>query len=80
MIETALTLNGKKRRLKTHDFLAMAANAGIPEKAALNMINMICGRREQLLLMCRQSKLREEAISAFSELINERTDRLMSGN
>ena len=36
--ETALTLNGKKRNLKKSDFLRLAENLGLNEKAARRMI------------------------------------------
>ncbi len=39
--QMALTVHGKKRNIHRNDFLALAQNGGISEKAAENMIRSI---------------------------------------
>ena len=78
MEEMALTLNGKKRRLKKQDFMAFADKCDITEKAAEKMIKKICSLREKFFRACEESYLSEEYIRQTKQLITERIDLLDS--
>lgn len=70
--EMALTLNGKKKRLKKQDFMALASKCDITEKAALKMIKKICMLEDEFLQLCDESYLPTEYKAATKSLISER--------
>ena len=53
--EMALTLNGKKRRLKKRDFMSFASKCGIAENAAEKMLSKMCSLEDKLLCACEDS-------------------------
>ena len=75
--EMALTLNGKKRRLKRQDFMAFADKCGITEKAAEKMISRVCSLKEKYLKACDESYLPAEYIEQTKQLITERIEILI---
>jgi len=74
--ELALTLNGKKRRLKKQDFMAFANKCDITEKAAEKMIAKICSLQEKFFKACDESYLPEEYIEQAKQLIGDRIEIL----
>lgn len=74
--EMALTLNGKKRRLKKQDFMAFAEKCGITEKAAEKMISKVCSLKEKYLKACDESYLPQEYIEQTKQLIIKRIEVL----
>ena len=76
--ETALTLNGKRKRLKRRDFLEFAAHCGIPEKSAEKMIGRICGLKDAFFLQCEDSYLTEEMKESLKALISARIAAISS--
>ena len=48
----ALTLNGKKRRLKKRDFMSFASKCGIAENAAEKMLSKMCSLEDKFLCAC----------------------------
>lgn len=74
--EMALTLNGKKRRLKKQDFLAFADKCDINEKAAEKMIKKLCSLKEKFFDACDESYLPEKYKEQTKHLIEERIDVL----
>ncbi len=76
--ETALTLNGKRKRLKRRDFLEFAAHCGIPEKSAEKMIGRICGLKDAFFLQCEDSYLTEEMKESLKALISARITAISS--
>ena len=74
--ETALTLNGKRAKLKRQDFIAFAANAGLPDKTAERMIESVISKEEKALTMCDDSSLNSNLKDAMKALIRERCSRL----
>lgn len=74
--ETALTLNGKKAGLKRSDFLALAKNIGVNEKAAVRMISSVVKKEKDILDLCESSYLCVDMKTDMSELIRERVSRI----
>ncbi len=74
--EMALTLNGKKRRLKKQDFLAFANKCDINEKAAEKMIKKICSLKEKFFVACDESYLPKKYKEQTKHLIEERIEVL----
>jgi serine/threonine-protein kinase HipA len=74
--ETALTLNGKKARLRRQDFLALAENAGVPRRAAERMIMSVVNKVERAADLCDHSTLSPERKAALITFIRERCGRL----
>jgi serine/threonine-protein kinase HipA len=74
--ETALTLNGKKSRLRRTDFLELAKSAAIPEKAAQKMMEDILSKKGELLSLAKSPLLPQEMQEEFIKLIEERCSRL----
>lgn len=75
--ETALTLNGKKARLRRRDFLAYADIIGMPQKSAENIIDSVIKKKSKAIALCESSYISKEMKKAMIRLIEERTDRLM---
>lgn len=74
--EFALTMNGKKTNLWRKDFLIFAGAAGIPKKAAENMIQKMLNEIPKWILMCADSLLPEDMKKALTELMLSRADKL----
>ena len=70
--EMAMSLNGKKRRLRCRDFLALAENYGIAEKTAEKLIAQIVKSEELFLALCEESLLPDELKKEFAELVKTR--------
>ena len=71
--ETALTLNGKKRRLNRSDFVAFGATAGLNPKAIDGLIRSIVRREPHLLAAVDEAILPGDLKHRFREVIAERT-------
>lgn len=76
--EMALTLNGKKRRLKKADFLAFANKCDIAESAAEKMMAKICSLKEKFFEACDESYLPAEYKEQTKMLIEERIKTLQA--
>lgn len=74
--QMALTLNGKKSRLKKKDFIAFAASCEISEKAAEKMISKLCSLKDKFFSACDESYLSSEYIEQMKQLISDRIDIL----
>ena len=70
--QMALTVHGKKRNIHRNDFLMLAENCGIPQKAAENMIRGLLKKKEKILNQCDTALLSEEQKCDVKELIEER--------
>ena len=70
--EMALTLNGKKKRLKKQDFMALADKCEITENAAEKMISKMCSLKDRFMVACEESYLPEVYIEQTKLLISER--------
>lgn len=70
--ELALTLNGKRKRLRKQDFLAFADKCGINERAAEKMIRKICSLQEEFFGACDESYLPDKYKEETKHLIEER--------
>jgi len=70
--QLALTLNGKKTKLRRSDFLTFADTCAIPAKSAEKMINKIASMQSIYLSMCRSSYLPESMKKSLEKLIIER--------
>lgn len=75
--ETALTLNGKKRKLRRSDFLKLAERLNIPGKAAEKLIASVIQKENAAKQMVRDSQLNGDYKDALETLISERCSRLM---
>lgn len=75
--ETALTLNGKKSRLKRPDFLALAEKIGVHKKAAEHIIKSVVDREDEVIRLIEKSYLDDKQKGAFASLIRERVARLI---
>lgn len=74
--QTALTLNGKKKRIKREDFLQYADSIGVPQKAANNMIKKVTSMKEQYIKMCEESYMPEQMKESLKSLIENRVSEL----
>ena len=77
--ELALTLNGKKTRLRRKDFLVYADACLIPRKAAEAMLNRLLAFVPVWLTLCGQSLLPEDMKRDFAALIAGRAATLGKG-
>ncbi len=77
--ETALSLNGKKSRLKREDFLCLADACNIPRTVADKVMNKLLSYKPKWISMCEASLLPSELRNRLCELIEERTARLEGG-
>lgn len=74
--EMALTLNGKRKRLKKQDFMAFADKCDITENAARKMISKICSLKDKFLVACEESYLPKDYIEQTKQLILARIEVL----
>lgn len=70
--QLALTLNGKKRNVTKNDFLKFADNCSIDRKVAINLVKSILKKKDQLILLCRDSYMPDEMKERLEQLILER--------
>ena len=77
--EMALTLNGKKRRLKKRDFMSFASKCGIAENSAEKMLSKMCSLEDKLLCACEDSYLPEKYIEQTKQLTTTRIAVLKEG-
>ncbi len=74
--QMALTLCGKKSRLRRSDFISFAISCGIKEGTAEKLIRSITGRKDELLSLTDCSLLPTNMQDDMSELINQRIAEL----
>ena len=71
--EMALTLNGKKSRLKRSDFMMLAQTLKIPEKSAAHAVKRICGSYEKMETLIGKSflddRFREQILTVIRDNI-----------
>ena len=72
--ETALALNGKKRKLRRKDFVTFAESCGLNERAAVKIIDRLCSYKYKYIEECKGSYLPEDMIANITELIEKRIE------
>lgn len=72
IVQTALTLNGKKRNIRRKDFYSFSYKCGISKNSAEKMINKVVSLKEKYKIMCFDSLLTDHMKENFSGLIDER--------
>lgn len=70
--QLALTVNGKKRKIKREDFMFLAKKIDITEKSAEKMIDKIVKLKDKYIGMCRESYMPDDMKESLENLINER--------
>lgn len=75
--ELALTLNGKKSRLKLSDFLKAAATMGIEENVTMQLIASMKNALPAWMDLINNSFLSNDIKEAYLELINKRIEALL---
>ena len=74
--ELALSLNGKKSRLKLQDFLKASATMGIEDRVTLQLIASLQKALPAWEKLISESFLSEEMKASYMNVINERLGRL----
>lgn len=74
--ELALSLCGKKKRLKKSDFLRAMSTSGIPDRAAENILNKYSRLSSRWLDFVNRSFLSKEMMKQYSQLITKKHDQL----
>lgn len=74
--ECALTLNGRKRKLRRSDWLHFAEQARVPPRAAAKLIQHLTARQPQILEGIRRSLLPPDQQQRLITLVQERLARL----
>lgn len=74
--ELALTLNGKKKRMKVDDFLQAANAMGIDRRVVLKLMKKYMRLVPRMEEMIRTSFLSEELQEGYVELLRSRVARL----
>ncbi|MBC6399727.1 MAG: HipA domain-containing protein [Ekhidna sp.] len=76
--ELALTLCGKKKRLKKSDFFTAMTSSGMPRKTAENILNKYAGLQNKWLDFVNQSFLSKEMKEQYCRLIASKHHQLFS--
>jgi serine/threonine-protein kinase HipA len=76
--ETALTLNGKKRKLTKTDFDKFASSLNLPEKAISNSYLKFINAKEKVQKVIQASFLTEAMKSRYLEIWNQKTSKLLN--
>lgn len=74
--ELALTLNGKKSKIKADDFIKAAATLGLPENVMQNLFAKYKAIEEKFITSIMDSFLSEELKDAYIEMICKRISKL----
>lgn len=74
--EMALTLNGKKKRLKRKDFIAAMRNAKLTDKSIENIFQRFSRAQNQWVRMIDASFLPKEMKAAYQEMILKKMQQL----
>jgi serine/threonine-protein kinase HipA len=74
--ESALTINGKKNRLKRADFDELATKLGIPVKSSERVYTKFVKKRAALLELIGQSFLPDIMKEEYAKLLMERVERI----
>ncbi|MEQ9298048.1 MAG: HipA domain-containing protein [Cyclobacteriaceae bacterium] len=74
--ELALTLTGKKRRLRKSDFYSAMTTSGLPDKTAENILNKYAKLPDTWLGFINQSFLSKEMMGQYCELVISKRDQL----
>src|SRR5690606_7238009 len=67
--ELALTLNGKKKKIRRNDFAQAFNAAGLDKKQQENIISKLVDRKEAWLTMIQNSFLTDEFKKKYAELL-----------
>ena len=78
--ELALTLNGKKSKIKADDFIKAAETLGLPENVMQNLFAKYKAIEEKFVSCIMDSFLSEELKDAYIELISRRIEKLHNCN
>ena len=76
--ELALTLCGKKKRLRKSDFFSAMTSSGIPDKAAENILNKYAKLPKKWLDFINQSFLSKEMMEQYRQLLLLKHNQLFS--
>lgn len=74
--ETALSLNGKKTKLRLKDFIELGANAKISKKVIVSLANKLIALKDKFIDEIKISLLTDEEKEKFISTMSERLDRL----
>lgn len=74
--ELALTLNGKKSKIKADDFIKTATTLGLPENVMQNLFTKYKALEGKFVTCITNSFLDEELKEAYVELISKRIEKL----
>ncbi|MDD6357883.1 MAG: type II toxin-antitoxin system HipA family toxin, partial [Bacteroidales bacterium] len=70
--ELALTLNGKKRKIKKDDFVTSMQASGLEEKVINNIFAKFAKAKDRWFEFIDQSFLPDEMIEVFKAFVNEK--------
>jgi serine/threonine-protein kinase HipA len=73
--ESALTINGKKNRLKRTDFDELAIKLGIPAKSSERVYAKLAKKQPEMLELIEQSFLPDNMKDKYAKLLIERLER-----
>ena len=74
--EMALSVNGKKKKLKSIDWYTLGKNLKIPEKVVQNVIKVFIKKKEKLIQKTDESFLDDGLKKELVILISSRLDKL----
>lgn len=74
--ELALTLNGKKSKIKADDFIKVAATLGLPENVMPNLFAKYKAIEEKFITCIMDSFLEDELKDAYIKMISSRINKL----
>lgn len=74
--QLAMTVNGKKQKIRKKDFMIFADTIGITEKSAEKMIAKIVKLKDKYIEMCKESYLPDNLKQDLEKLIEERISML----
>lgn len=76
--ETALTLNGKKSRIKRRDLMSLAERCSIHPRAAGKMIDRIMSQLPEYLELCKASHLPEDMKQDMTSMMETRAQIMLA--
>jgi serine/threonine-protein kinase HipA len=77
--DSALTINGKKNRLRRRDFETLAESLNIDQRAMNNSLEKVMGMKSRLLERCSNSRLSPDIQRKFAGIVDARFTRFTAG-
>ena len=76
--ETALTLAGRKAKLRRRDFIQLAQRLGLSDKTAGRLMDHVLSKKDEMVKIIEEADFLGEIRATFIDMVNARIERLQN--